>query len=475
MKNIRLFNWRFPWRSLISQEAGATLFQGLRVRLTLWYCAVMAVALVLFGIALYLSTSYFLLNQTQDAVARNAKIHAQQWQNNLQVDACQALPGRAPVGGPPSPGGQPFVTMKIVCFDTQGTLLITDNAATLQQALLTNALALKALQTGQPQSESIDAGDPDGQTYRYALPVPNPVGKGYLGVIVVSESIQAQNNLLALLLEMLLSIGGFALLGASIGGLFLARRALQPARLAWSNQQRFIADASHELRTPLTLLRADAEVLLRNKTQLAADDILLLEDIVQETSHMSHIATSLLTLARLDSRNVHRELDVVDIIAIARQAVQRVQALADQQRLKLQLETDGPAVVVGDPALLEQALIALLDNAIKYNRPGGSITLQTRTNKGQMQLSIQDTGIGIAAEHLPHLGERFYRVDKARSREAGGTGLGLSIVHGIAQSHSGSLSIQSVAGQGTTVTLQLPLAHAVHAASAIPEAPMVTH
>ena len=109
--------------------------------------------------------------------------------------------------------------------------------------------------------------------------------------------------------------------------------------------------------------------------------------------------------------------------------------------------------------LLEQALVVLLDNAIKYNRQDGHVTVRTAIQEEQALLEVRDTGIGIAPEHLSHLGERFYRVDKARSREAGGTGLGLSIAHGIVVAHEGTLNLSSVPEQGTTVTLTLPLVH----------------
>jgi signal transduction histidine kinase len=245
-----------------------------------------------------------------------------------------------------------------------------------------------------------------------------------------------------------------------VGGLFLSNRALAPARLAWTNQQRFIADAAHELRTPLTLLRADAEVLLRSHGQLEEEDAMLLEDIVAETNHMSKLASNLLTLARLDNSVSHREHEVVNLAEIARAGARRIQALADQAEITIQLTSNEAILVIGDPVLLEQAVLALLDNAIKYNRHGGQVTVRTAIQQGQALLEVCDTGIGIAAEDLSHLGERFYRVDKARSRQAGGTGLGLSIARGIAAAHGGSLTLTSIPDQGTTATLLLPLAQA---------------
>jgi signal transduction histidine kinase len=297
-----------------------------------------------------------------------------------------------------------------------------------------------------------------GHIYRYAQAVPNPNGNGYIGVVVVGEPIQTQQDALSLILILLLSIGGLTLLGAGLGGLFLANRALEPARLAWKNQQRFIGDAAHELRTPLTLLRADAEVLLRSREHLEPEDAELLEDIVTETDRMSTLATNMLTLARLDNNSTHRELEVVNLTDVALANVRRVQAMADQTGISLQLETHDSVLVIGDPILLEQAVLVLLDNAIKYNRPGGRVTISAEVKDTNAVLKVSDTGIGIAAEHMPHLGERFYRVDKARSREAGGSGLGLSIARSIAEAHGGSLTLSSVPDQGTTVTIKLPVA-----------------
>jgi signal transduction histidine kinase len=136
-----------------------------------------------------------------------------------------------------------------------------------------------------------------------------------------------------------------------------------------------------------------------------------------------------------------------------------VQALAEQRGITVEVECPNKPYVIGDPMLLEQAVLVLLDNAIKYNRRGGRVTVRTVVQDQQVLLQVDDTGIGIAAEHLSHLGERFYRVDKARSREAGGTGLGLSIARNIAFTHGGKLALSSVSGQGTTVTLTLPLVH----------------
>jgi signal transduction histidine kinase len=443
-------------------ESGAALFRGLRVRLTLWYCGVLGAALVLFGVALYLGTQYALMQPVQDATKNHAEMHAHQWQGEgRSQDAC---PSFAPQGqfGPLPHDGQFSLPEIIICFDQSGNLLQGENTTGLPQAFLSNSLAEQALQSSTGCfSDTIDTGDPNGRIYRYAQVVWNQSG-GVAGVVVAGESIKAQDNALSTLLTLLLSIGGGALLCAGLGGLFLANRALAPARLAWANQQRFIADASHELRTPLTLMRADAEVLLRGRQRMDAEDADLLDDIVVEANHMARITTDLLTLARLDNQATHREHEVIDLASLAGKVVRRVQSLADQQNIILHEEYTRHAYVIGDPGLLEQAVLVLLDNAIKYNRPAGSIRINVSIQQEHALLKVQDSGIGITAEHLPYLGERFYRVDKARSRAAGGTGLGLSIARGIASAHDGQLTLESLPGQGTIATLSLPLAHEAH-------------
>jgi signal transduction histidine kinase len=457
-------NWNRPawWPSLrrgrLSREAGAALFQGLRVRLTLWYCGVLGVALISFGVALYFGTQHFLITPVANDAQAHAGVHENAWYAGRIIDACPLLNQQGAFG--PFPGqGQGFqMPEQVACFDANGSLLQGQNTSQLPSAFLANTLVKTALQTGQPASDIVDAGGTNGQIYRYALVVPNPSGSGNLGVLLVGEPVQAQEAALALLLKLLLGVGGVALVGAGVGGLFLSNRALAPARLSWANQQRFIADAAHELRTPLTLLRADAEVLLRGRERLEEEDAALLEDIVAESHHMSNLATNLLTLARLDTGTIHREHEVVNLAGLAREGARRVQAFAEQQGVTVQVESSGQTYVIGDPVLLEQAMLVLLDNAIKYNRQGGHVTVRAAEQDGQALLEVRDTGIGIAAEHLPHLGERFYRVDKARSREAGGTGLGLSIARSIAVVHGGQLLLSSVPEQGTTVTVALPLA-----------------
>lgn len=441
-------------RHLPTREPGARMFQGVRLRLTLWYCSVLAAALVLFGVALYFGVQQVLLRSTQDYLTMQEHGRIEQWQHN-GVSPCSAPRGGLPYDHDQTrpPGSDD--NLMIACFDQDNTLMNNSGGGQYPAAFLSNGLAKAAWQSDQPVTDIVYGNGNIGAIYRCAQVV--SVGDSRL-VLQVGTSIAVQENALQVLLMLLFVVGAITLVGAGLGGLFLAHRALEPTRRAFTQQQRFIADASHELRTPLTLLHADADVLLRGRKRLPDEDVVLLEDIVSEVNHMATLTNRMLTLARLDAEALHREHEVVHLDQVVHAVVQRVNAFAAQKDITIQIEDKDAPSVIGDPALLEQVVLALLDNAIKYNRNGGQVTVLTAVREQQALVEVRDTGVGIAPEHLPHLGERFYRVDKARSREAGGTGLGLSIAHGIATVHGGTLALTSIPDQGTTATLMLPLA-----------------
>jgi signal transduction histidine kinase len=440
-------------------EAERRLFHGLRLRLTLWYSGVLAASLILAGIGLYLILQYLLLQPITDDVSHQINLISLQWMRD-PVRACASPPGQPRFGaGPPSSP----IPVYVACFDTQGQP-ISNNPFRLDglttdtpDSFLSGSLVTHALKQGSA-SDEIDGGSGVGTIYRAARVVRDPSTGEALGVVQVGRSIQEQVAALHLLRNLLFGLGAVALLIATIGGLFLTQRALAPARLAFERQQRFVGDASHELRTPLTLLRANAEMLLRHRERLAADDADMLEEIVEETEHIDHLSTDLLTLARLDAGQFHLEQEVIDLSALAGHVARRVAALAKQQGIQVETAADGEVHIIGDRLEIERAVLILLDNAVKYTPSGGRVTLRSSAIDGMATLAVEDTGEGIDPWHIPHLTQRFYRVDKARSRETGGAGLGLSIAQGIAAAHGGTLTITSEPGQGTTATLSLPLA-----------------
>jgi signal transduction histidine kinase len=175
-----------------------------------------------------------------------------------------------------------------------------------------------------------------------------------------------------------------------------------------------------------------------------------------ETGHLTNLANNMLSLARLESDQNHIEDDVVNLGELASEVVKWAEPLAAERDIGVQVATAGTVLVIADQSMIEQASLILLDNAIKYNRPHGHVTVSVSKENATAILEVRDTGIGIASQHLTHLGERFYRVDKARSRESGGAGLGLSIVRTIASRHGGSFEIVSEEGVGSTARLALP-------------------
>ncbi len=443
------------------RQSGAVLpevaiFSGLRSRLTLWYSGVLAVALVLLGVGLYFGVQQVLFEGVNNDLKQYASQRVGQLQHGNADFSCSSPALQPPDHAGPDDQYGPVPVMA-ACYSQNARLILDPGTYLLPSAFLNNNLAQRALQSDHEVTDIVDAGGTTGHIYRYAIVTYVPYLQQNI-VVQVAESVEPEEAALQVLLTLLLFGAIVVLLLAGVGGYFLANRALTPARLAFARQQQFIADASHELRTPLTLLRADAEVLLYDKERLGAEDAMLLENITTEANHMSTLLSSMLTLARLDAGKQHQEYEVVQLDELARAAMQRVSAFAGQSGVTLHLEQSSAATVIGDPMLLEQALLVVLDNAIKYNRHGGSVTLRTSSSSDQARLEVIDTGIGIPAEHLPHLGERFYRVDKARSRAAGGNGLGLSIAQHVLSLHGGSLTLASTPGQGTRVTFTLPAA-----------------
>lgn len=221
--------------------------------------------------------------------------------------------------------------------------------------------------------------------------------------------------------------------------------------VAFTEQQRFIADASHELRTPVAVLRGEAEVALEHE-RAAAEYKESLSMIKDEAERLSRIVDSLFILARqpVDERVLVKEpLRLNQVVA---ECVRAGQVLATRKDLELSIEEPLPEIgMSGDDEMLARMLLNLLENAVKYTPAGGQISVKLSARNGN------DTGIGIPAEVQPYVFDRFYRVDKARSRALGGAGLGLSIARWIVEAHGGNLLVESAAGKGSTFIVELPL------------------
>lgn len=266
-----------------------------------------------------------------------------------------------------------------------------------------------------------------------------------------------QDQVLNQLLIGLIALGTFSMALVGVTSWWLAGRALRPAQEAWERQQRFIASASHELRAPLTLIRASAEVALRDLPPDESDQRALLHDVLAESDHMRRLVDDLLTLTRLDSGQLTLTKETVDPTALIAGIQRQVARLGEQRGVAVELADVG-GLVQADTERLQQVLLIALDNALRYTPPGGRITLAATPMERTMQIRVADTGCGIAPEHLPHIFERFYRADPARGRENGNAGLGLSIAKGLVEAMGGRIAVESTVGVGTTVVISLPRA-----------------
>jgi signal transduction histidine kinase len=316
-------------------------------------------------------------------------------------------------------------------------------------------------------------------------------------VVLCGKDLGEVDDTVSALVALLAWLGPLASALALLGGLFLAGRALRPIdqiartaaaigehdlthripvhgrdelamlaatlnntfdrlQRAFDRQVRFTADASHELRTPLAAIVGNLELLLGRPR--SPDEMRnLLQEMRTSANQMHDLMEGLLTLARAD----HGVAGAGDRVCLAPLGEQVLQEMADEtreHRVALRLAATAAPDVTGDPDCLRRLLRNLVRNAVRYNRPGGQVVVHVGADAHAAWLEVEDDGIGIPAAALPHLGERFYRVDSSRTRSTGGVGLGLSIVKAIVAAHQGQFEIRSVEGAGTRVKVSFPLA-----------------
>jgi two-component system phosphate regulon sensor histidine kinase PhoR len=250
------------------------------------------------------------------------------------------------------------------------------------------------------------------------------------------------------------------------GGVVAVLRDLTETERVEKTRRDFIANVSHELRTPLTSIQGYAETLLDSATDNGAPTREFLEIIRKNAARMSRLTEDLLTLARVESGETRFETEPVPPLELLHDAEESFREIARAQGVELAINTDegksgsveSLPSVLADREAIHQVFSNLIDNAMKYGRAGGRIVLGARAAQRGIEFFVQDFGAGISSEHLPRLFERFYRVDKARSRESGGTGLGLAIAKHIMRAHGGAIHAESELGHGSTFIFTLPIA-----------------
>jgi heavy metal sensor kinase len=225
---------------------------------------------------------------------------------------------------------------------------------------------------------------------------------------------------------------------------------------SFAQVRQFSADASHELRTPLTIIRGEIEIALRS-TKTPEEYREVLESTLEEIMRLTSIIDNLLMLARADQATYQANFSEVDLSGLVDELYEDSEVLAQRKHIQVHLVRNTPITIVGDRIRLRQLFLNLVDNAIKYTPEGGSVSLVMDRQNGSAIFEVRDTGIGIPPEETEKIFNRFYRVDKARTREFGGAGLGLSIAKWIAELHRGTITVQSEPQKGSTFTVKLPI------------------
>jgi heavy metal sensor kinase len=449
--------------------------KSIKFRLTLWYLAAIVVLLVIFGTVAY----YLLSKNLYRNLDESLRTRVIELQGSIKIDGRQVQ-------------FEQKVSELVMIYDADGALMerlgpnveFSNIDITVKEALF-------------GKSSFVSASTPNGPDVRlYAAPF--NVDSGTRVAIIVGRLPNDILDMLAIFRMVILNSSLLVVILAGVGGLFLADRTLKPveriadiargigesdlsrridiqtddelgrlastlngmiARLeeAFKKQRQFVADASHELRTPLAIIQAESSLALgkrRTQEELRKS----LELVSQEVAYMSDIVGKLLLLARSDAGVEPVNFQDVNARDLLVELSQDVEALAQEKDLLFTLGSMDSLTIKGDRLKLRQLFLIILDNAIRHTPGGGSISGSLVRRNDSAVTSIGDTGIGISAEHLPFIFDRFYRVDKARSHAEGGMGLGLSIAISIAKMHGGEIEVESQVGVGTTFRIVLPLA-----------------
>lgn len=404
------------------------------MRLVALNTAALLIIMNIFGAVIYFHVQYRLNNQVDETLI-NASKHLQDKSFNVFIHEKEE--------------NQEEINERIVylLWNKQGDLVKIYPEEEFSRTDLSRFK--NALQ--QPQLQTVDSGQHHYRVIRVPLS-----GKNAAQTLQLVYNLDPEQNMLQNLL-LVIGIGnGVSLLLAVLTGLFLADKALVPIRLAWEKQQRFVADASHELRTPLASIKIHLERLFRNPGHTIEQESENIYEVINETERMRKLVANLLTLARSDSNELQILVKKIRLDRICERVLSQFQELAQIRNIRLDSKII-PVEMEGDGERLQQLLVILLDNALKYGKDGGTITVGCRRIRNTAVLEVKDTGVGIRKKDLPFIFDRFYRGDQARTRSGEGTGLGLSIAKWIVEAHGGKIKVESEWGVGTRFLIQLPL------------------
>ena len=430
------------------------LFRGTLVRLWAWYFLLLVFILACFNVIVYFSLSQ----------ALNARVTADlQAKVRDTVSQLIANPnGTLTAYGPAADPSLADTFVFVIQTNKNGDPTVVENSPQLNGLeQLPSQLPIQAAKQGTRTQSTVTISQD--QFAVLTEPIKDKQGN-VIGVIQAAKPVGTVAATLANLEGQLALATGVALLLGAIVALLMANKSLHPVRRAFVRQREFVADASHELRTPLTLIKTNAEAWLRRTPHSTAG--FYARHILEEVDQLSSLVSDLTTLALADARQLRLRPEPVELSQALRELIAHTAPLVEERSLRLESRLE-PVTIEADPTRLRQLLLILLDNALAHTPVGGEVGLATHRVGGRARIVVEDTGSGIEAGDLPHVFERFYRADKARTREHGGTGLGLAIAKGIVEAHRGSIEVRSEPGRGTQVTVSLPSLPAT-AAAAVP-------
>ena len=497
------------------------MFNSIRIRLTIWYLGVLALIIVVFAAFVYFSVERNLSRTTDENLAeraRNVETDLRKEETDIleerrlqEAEKTKNIKPEEPDEDEDEPTKNPeddeeIPTIEQAISEEVGDLrfrdywfaVYTNNgeqiASTIDDKVLQDSL------NSFPKDEKYADLSGENETFRVYRTALELEGKQFQ--IYASVSLREQTGFLDGLKKVFYVAVPLALFLAGLGGYFLARRSLAPvvsmsrqaAKISSSNlnqrlpvkneadefgslakvfnallgrlensfeqQRRFMADASHELRTPLAIVRAESEIALSKDMRTAAEYQESLAIVHDESKRLTRMVEDLFLLARADSGQFEPHWATVDVGEILAECVRVVHTLAEKKNVKIEFSATGEMLLRADESLLHRLFLNLLDNAVKYNRENGSVSI-TAANVGEnYRIEISDTGAGITKVDEPKIFDRFFRADQARSRSddetSGGAGLGLSIAAWIVETHRGSLTLQKSDADGSIFRVELP-------------------
>jgi signal transduction histidine kinase len=467
---------------------------SLRARVTFWYLGLLAAALVSFAACIYVSLQRYLQLSLERSLSTEARNIAGKFVDPVEAKGKTWLSDELSESYPPDSSGEYIRVSRLdaaavpqVLYESPGFRALSSGGQRAAYPFLAN----------QPYRTQTTVSGQQIVIYNYLYK--SDAAISYL--VETGTSRLPIDQLLEKLLAILLVLTPLILVAAAVGGYFLMAQPLRPlvsltdkaerigtgepgerlpviatgdeleslshslnrmiSRLenALSHNRRFTADVSHELRTPLTILRGELDHVMQMQ-DLPPEIGDSVGSALEEIERLARIVESLLAISHLDSGGAGIEHNVFDLHATAVYTADQMRLLAEEKHILLVNDTVGPVYTVGDESRIKQVLVNLLDNAIKYTPENGRVATSVRSEGSDAVLTVIDNGIGIPADSLAHIFERFYRADGARSRLIAGVGLGLPIVQAICRAHGGFINITSTDGQGTSVEVRLPLAEA---------------